>query len=84
MTVAPEIDVVDLNQPTSNGVALKTAAGATFTLPANAIPILTPLTALTGFGVVATGTGPAELWVYDLPSRVATPIVVPNFTLRIN
>jgi len=84
MTVAPEIDVVDLNQPTSNGVALKTAGGATFTLPANAIPVLTPLTASTGFGVVATGSGPAELWMYDLTSRVATPIVVPNFTLWID
>jgi len=75
---------VDLNQPTSNGVALKTAGGATFTLPANAVPILTPLTASTGFGVVATGTGPAELWMYDLTSRIATPIVVPNFTLWID
>jgi len=84
MTVAPEIDVVDLNQPTSNGVALKTAAGATFTLPANALPILTPITATTGIGRVATGTGPAETWVYDLTDRSATPVVVPNFTLQIN
>jgi len=81
---SPEIDVVDLNQPTSNGAALKTPAGATFTLPANAVPILTPLTALMGIGVVATGTGPDETWVYDLPSRTATQIVVPNFTVRIN
>jgi len=84
MTVAPQIDVVGLNQPTSNGVALKTAAGSTFTLPANAIPILTPITAMKGIGRVATGTGPAETWVYDLTDRTATPVVVPNFTLRIN
>ena len=84
MTVAPEIDVVDLSQPTSNGNALKTAAGATFTLPANAVPILTPITTMTGIGSVATGTGPAETWVYELPGRSVTPIVVPNFTLRIN
>jgi len=84
MTTAPEIDVVNLSQPTSNGAALTTAAGSTFTLPANAVPILTPITAEMGIGVVATGTGPAETWVYDLTTRIATPILVPNFTLRLN
>jgi hypothetical protein len=84
ITTSPEIDVVDLSQPTANGSALKTPAGATFTLPANAFPILTPLTAQMGVGVVGTGTGPAGSWVYDLQTRTATQIVVPNFTVRID
>jgi hypothetical protein len=78
-----EIDALDLRQPASNGVPLKTAAGATFTLPANADPILIPYTSTMGIGRVATGTGPAETWVYDLSTGVATPVVVPNYQLFI-
>jgi hypothetical protein len=81
ITTGAEIDVLDLRQPTSNGVALKTAAGATFTLPANAQPILIPYSSTMGIGRVATGTGPAETWVYDLTTGVATPVVVPNYQL---
>lgn len=78
-----EIDVLDLRQPAADGAPLKTAAGATFTLPANTIPILTPYTSTMGIGSVATGTGPAETWVYDLSTGVATPVVVPNYQLFI-
>jgi hypothetical protein len=55
-----EIDVLDLRQPAANGVPLKTATGATFTLPANAIPILIPYTSTMGIGRVSTGSAPLK------------------------
>jgi hypothetical protein len=78
-----EIDVLDLSHPASNGVALKAASGATYTLPADVFVVgLDPITATVGIGGVGFEHGGDLEVEYDLSTGVITPIALPNTTVN--
>jgi hypothetical protein len=78
-----QIELLDLSHPTSSGVALKSASGAPFTVPAGVTELfLEPLTAAVGTGT-DLGGGTDLTLEYDLTTGVITPISLPNTDLRL-